>query len=69
MLSNHKRLEKMTNTPSWTGISDYYNLVFPIMGVLATYHDTLERNNQYALVRSLELGTIISSVCKREPFP
>eukprot|EP00794_Sanderia_malayensis_P008869 gene8869-9818_t len=63
MVNDGMYLNKVKNVPSGSGKSELHNLVFPILAVLVTYHDAIEKPRQIELVKSLELG--LNSQCSR----
>ena len=63
LVNDKMYLNKVQNCPSTLGISELRNLIFPILSVIATFHNYLSRERQYDLVKCLEFG--LSTLCVR----
>lgn len=56
LVNDKMYLNKIQNCPSYLGVSELRNLIFPILSTLSTYHDHLSRERQLELVRCIEFG-------------
>lgn len=56
LVNDRLYLNKIKNCPSYLGVSELRNLIFPILSTLSTYHDHLTRDRQLELVRCVEIG-------------
>jgi len=63
MVNDGQFLNKVKNVPAGSGRTDLHNFIFPILAVLVTYNDKIEKARQIDLVKSLELG--LNSQCTR----